>query len=136
MSGPAAAWERPAITAPALTGESERTPYLVEYLLLRLTGVLLSVLVLGHFVVTHFVTDVAKDDSAFVSRQLSSFVWVFWDSLMLAAALAHGATGVRVALADYAISGRRRRAISRALVTACTALFVIGLVAIWRLAHA
>lgn len=136
MSRPAAAWERPVIAVPVVTSESERTPYLVDYVLLRVTGVLLSVLVLGHFVVTHFVTDVARDDSAFVSRRWSSVLWVVWDSLMLAAALAHGATGVRVALADYAISGRRRRVISRLIVAGCTALFVIGLLAIWRLAHA
>ena len=80
MSRPAAAWERPPIAVPLVTSESERTPYLVDYVLLRVTGVLLSVLVLGHFVVTHFVTDVARDDSAFVSRRLSSVLWVVWDS--------------------------------------------------------
>lgn len=125
-----AAWELPAIAA----AEDARTRRVVDYVLLRATGVVLSVLVLGHFAVTHFVTDVARDDSAFVARRLSSAVWVAWDSTMLAAALAHGAIGVRLALADYA-TGRRRRALQRVVVLVAAVLFVLGAVAIGRVAH-
>jgi succinate dehydrogenase / fumarate reductase membrane anchor subunit len=125
-----AAWELPAL----VPDEGVRTRRLVDYVLLRATGVVLSVLVLGHFAVTHFVTDVADDDSAFVARRLSSVLWVTWDSAMLAAALAHGALGVRLALADYA-SGRRRRVAQRSVVAIATVLFVLGAIAIARVAH-
>lgn len=125
-----AAWELP---APAAVEEAP-VRRLVDYVLLRATGVVLSVLVLGHFAVTHLVTDVARDDSAFVARRLSSAVWVAWDSTMLAAALAHGAIGVRLALADYA-TGRRRRALQRSVLVAAALLFVLGAVAIGRVAH-
>jgi succinate dehydrogenase hydrophobic anchor subunit len=97
--------------------------------LLRLTGLVLAVLVLGHFAVTHFVTDVAHDDSAFVARRLSSAVWIVWDSAMLGAALAHGAVGVRLALADYA-SPRRRRLLERLVVALAAVLLVVGSLAI------
>lgn len=126
-----AAWELPAPAAPEQQGDARRV---VDYVLLRATGLILSVLVLGHFVVTHFVTDVAHDDSAFVARRLSSALWIAWDSTMLAAALAHGSVGVRLALADYA-SGRRRRVLQRAVVGASAVLFVLGAVAIGRVAH-
>lgn len=128
-----AAWERPPLAAwtPVETSTGSNV---VDYLVLRLTGVLLSVLVLGHFVVTHFVTDVAHDDSAFVSHRLSSALWVAWDAAMLAAALAHGATGVRIAVADYT-SGRRRRAVSRVVFVASAFLFAVGVAAIWRIAR-
>jgi succinate dehydrogenase hydrophobic anchor subunit len=53
---------------------------------------------------------------------------------MLAAALAHGALGVRLALADYA-SGRRRRVAQRSVVAIATVLFVLGAIAIARVAH-
>ncbi|HVU78142.1 MAG TPA: hypothetical protein VHC67_11195 [Gaiellaceae bacterium] len=125
-----AAWELPAL----VPDEDARTRRLVDYVLLRATGVVLSVLVLGHFAVTHFVTDVADDNSAFVARRLSSALWVTWDSAMLAAALAHGAIGVRLALADYA-SGRRRRVLHRTVVALTTVLFVLGAIAIARVAH-
>jgi succinate dehydrogenase / fumarate reductase membrane anchor subunit len=125
-----AAWELP---APARAAE-ERSTQLVDYVLLRATGVVLSVLVLGHFAVTHFVTDVAHDDSAFVARRLSSALWIAWDSTMLAAALAHGTIGIRLALADYT-AGRKRRLLHRAVVAVATVLFVLGAIAIGRAAH-
>ena len=104
MSAPAA-WELP----PRAVVEDEPSSRVFGYVALRVTGLMLSVLVLGHFAVTHFVTDVARDDSAFVSRRLSSTLWIAWDATMLAAALAHGAFGVRLAIADYSTDARVRR---------------------------
>jgi succinate dehydrogenase / fumarate reductase membrane anchor subunit len=125
-----AAWE----AAPSPVRE-QRAPRLVDYVLLRLTGVLLSVLVLGHFVVTHFVTDVARDDSAFVARRLSSAVWIAWDSAMLAAAVAHGSVGLRIAIADYATPARRR-VLERVVLALGTLVFTVGAAAIARAAGA
>jgi succinate dehydrogenase / fumarate reductase membrane anchor subunit len=122
-----AAWER---TRPEPAVELPRTR-LLDYLLLRLTGLVLSVLVLGHFVVTHLVNDVARDDSAFVARRLSSMLWIAWDSLMLAAALAHGATGLRMAITDHAPRARRQQ-LQWALAALTSVVFVVGVVAIVR----
>jgi succinate dehydrogenase hydrophobic anchor subunit len=96
---------------------------------------MLSVLVLGHFAVTHFVTDVARDNSAFVTRRFSSVLWIAWDATMLAAALAHGAAGVRLALADYSADARRRRFLERCVVSFTVVLFVVGVIAIARSVH-
>lgn len=125
-----AAWENPPRTpaeAPADSGARLR-----DYVVLRLTGLMLTVLVLGHFVVTHFVTDVAHDDSAFVARRLSSAMWVAWDATMLAAALAHGATGIRLATADYARGGR---SLERAVTSIAFVVFAVGVLAIARAAR-
>jgi succinate dehydrogenase / fumarate reductase membrane anchor subunit len=124
-----AAWET---TTPAEPAEPP-SAHLADYIVLRLTGLLLAVLVLGHFVVTHVVTDVAHDDSAFVARRLSSALWIAWDATMLAAAIAHGATGVRLAIADYA-AGTPRWA-EWALVALSALVFAVGLAAIVRVAH-
>jgi succinate dehydrogenase membrane anchor subunit len=129
--GRPAAWELPARTTVA----GERPSGAVDYVLLRVTGVLLAVLVLGHFAVTHLVTDVAHDDSSFVARRLSSAIWVIWDSAMLGAALAHASAGVRIAVADYAF-GRRRRLLQRGVLVIALVLFVVGAVAIGLAAHA
>ena len=101
----------------------------VPYLLMRLTGVLLAVLVCGHFVVMHFATDVAATNAAFVAKRWSQALWIIWDMLMLAAALLHGAIGLNIALADYS-SGRRRRLLRAALYGVTVVLFVYGTVVI------
>jgi succinate dehydrogenase / fumarate reductase membrane anchor subunit len=83
-----------------------------SFVLVRLTGLMLTVLVLGHFTLTHIVHDVADTDAAFVARRWGSALWVIWDWLMLATAIAHGATGVAIAIDDYSpdpASRRRRR---------------------------
>lgn len=128
---------RPAAWEPAKPSTLEAEPKhpIVDYVLLRVTGLILSVLVLGHFAVTHVVTDVAHDDSAFVARRLSSTLWIAWDATMLAAALAHGALGIRIGLADYT-TGHRRRALQRAVLAFAAALFILGAVAIGRIAYA
>ncbi|WP_255948137.1 hypothetical protein [Streptomyces odontomachi] len=101
----------------------------IPYLLIRLTGVLLAVLVCGHFVVVHFATDVAATNATFVARRWSQALWITWDALMLAAALLHGALGLNTALADYS-SGRRRRVLRAVLYAVTVALFVFGAVVI------
>jgi succinate dehydrogenase / fumarate reductase membrane anchor subunit len=126
-----AAWERPPVAAPG-----DPSSRLFTYVLLRVTGLMLAVLVLGHFAVTHFVTDVARDDSAFVARRLSSILWIAWDATMLAAAIAHGTAGVRLALADYAVDAGRRRFLERCVVSFAVVLFVLGVIAIARAVHA
>ena len=124
-----ASWELPGYEPASL--ERSRS---WEYVAVRVTGVLLSVLVLGHFAVTHFVTDVAHDNAGFVARRLSSTLWIAWDSTMLAAALTHGAVGVRIAARDYSRS-RRRHAASRAFVAGVIVVFAVGVAAIARSAH-
>lgn len=131
MSAPAA-WELP----PHAVVEDEPSSRVFGYVALRVTGLMLSVLVLGHFAVTHFVTDVARDDSAFVSRRLSSTLWIAWDATMLAAALAHGAFGVRLAIADYSTDARVRRLWERVVAGVVVVLFVVGVVVIARAANA
>jgi len=126
-----ASWER----APAPAVVTDPSSRLFTYVLLRVTGLVLSVLVFGHFAVTHFVTDVARDDSAFVARRFSSVLWIAWDATMLAAALAHGAAGVRLALADYSADVGRRRLLERSVMSFTVVLFVLGVVAIARAVH-
>lgn len=129
---PRAAWELPPVTTTRGVSRSS----LVDYALLRVSGLALSVLVLGHFAVTHVVTDVADQGSSFVARRLSSWLWIAWDATMLAAALAHGYAGVRMTLADHATGARARRWADRGALGLTGALFLVGAAAIARAAHA
>ena len=126
-----AAWE----LAPRAVPGPETSSRLFEYVVLRVTGLMLSVLVLGHFAVTHFVTDVAHDDSAFVARRLSSTLWIAWDATMLAVALAHGAAGTRLAISDFSTDPQVRRLWSRVTGAVVAALFLLGLLVIVRAAN-
>jgi succinate dehydrogenase / fumarate reductase, membrane anchor subunit len=101
----------------------------LAHVLLRLTGVLLAVLVCGHFAVMHLANDVATTGSTFVARRWSQALWVSWDWVMLAAALLHGAIGLNTAASDYT-TGRRRRLVRAGLVAATVTLFAFGSVVI------
>jgi succinate dehydrogenase hydrophobic anchor subunit len=83
---------------PRIGGDGTRA---ASFVIMRVTGLALAVLVLGHFTLTHIVNDVADTDSAFVAQRWNSALWVAWDWLMLAAAVIHGASGVWIAIDDY-----------------------------------
>jgi succinate dehydrogenase hydrophobic anchor subunit len=99
---------------------------LTVYLTIRLTGLALAVLVLGHFALTHVVTDVADTDAGFIARRWGTALWIAWDWLMLAAALVHGAAGVWIAIDDYTPDRRRRRRRRAALAGTCAVLLALG----------
>jgi succinate dehydrogenase / fumarate reductase, membrane anchor subunit len=98
----------------------------VAYLVVRVTGALLAVLVLGHFALTHVVEDVADTGSAFIGRRWASAFWLLWDWAMLGAAFAHAGAGVWVVIDDYTPDPTRRRDRRRLLVAGCAALWAIG----------
>lgn len=103
------------------------TPRTYAYLMVRITGVLLAVLVTGHFAVTHIVNDVAATNASFVTQRWGSALWVVWDALLLACALAHGASGIWVAVDDY-VSPRGRRPWRAVLIAGTAVLFALGAV--------
>ncbi len=107
---------------PSRAATSSRT---FNYLAIRVSGVLLAVLVLGHFVVTHITTDVVATNAGFIAQRWSSALWLVWDWLMLAAALLHGGVGVGIAVDDYA-TGPARRVLRRGILCLCIGLFGFG----------
>lgn len=104
----------------------------LAWVLVRVTGLLLTVLVLGHFAITHILTDVADTNAAFVGRRWGSALWLVWDWLMLAAALSHGGIGIWIAIEDYAGNLTLRRLLHRLLVAVTAVLFVLGTATIVR----
>jgi succinate dehydrogenase hydrophobic anchor subunit len=98
----------------------------VRYLVLRLTGVMLAVLVLGHFALTHIVYDVAATNAAFIAQRWSSALWVAWDGLMLGAAFAHGAAGLLVIVRDVRTGRSSRRIWLTTLLGLTFLLLILG----------
>jgi succinate dehydrogenase hydrophobic anchor subunit len=84
-------------TAPHLRRVGQRGLYLT----IRITGVMLAVLALGHYGLTHVINDVAETDSAFVAARWSSALWIVWDALLLGAALLHAMAGMTTVIRDH-----------------------------------
>lgn len=122
---------RQSLTSPSDSGESSRdgeptTNGYYIWLMIRLTGLLLSILVLGHFAVTHIVTDVADTDAGFVAKRWGSALWITWDSMMLAAAFLHGGAGIWMIIGEYARDHHGKTQLRVLLVIVSSLLFVIG----------
>lgn len=110
--------------------QSDTRGRLIAWVAVRVTGVLLSILVLGHFAMTHILTDVGDTGTNFIARRWASATWLVWDWLLLGCALLHGACGVWVAISDYAVTPRRRAVGQRLLAVATIVIFAVGSAAI------
>ncbi|TDC51682.1 succinate dehydrogenase hydrophobic membrane anchor protein [Actinomadura sp. KC345] len=97
-----------------------------SFLVIRTTGVLLAVLALGHFGLTHIVHDVAETDSSFIARRWSSALWVVWDGLLLVSALAHVGAAMTAVVRDYQTDRAGQRRTLTWLRALLAALLVVG----------
>lgn len=104
-----------------------RLPQRATYLTIRITGVLLAVLALGHFAITHVLNDVATTTSAFVARRWGSVLWVIWDGLLLSAALLHAGAGLVAVIRDYRTRPPSQRRWFGGLAALVGTVFVIGM---------
>jgi succinate dehydrogenase / fumarate reductase membrane anchor subunit len=76
---------------------------LYSWLFMRLSGLLLVVLVLGHLFIMNILDGgVHKINFGFVAGRWASPFWQFWDLAMLWLAQIHGGNGVRTVINDYA----------------------------------
>lgn len=101
-----------------------RTSFQVwQWLFMRVSGVILLFLALGHLAIQHVFNDVGDLDFAVVAARWSSTFWRTWDWLLLVLAVIHGANGVRVLAEDY-IRGHRAR------LLAMSALYAVAIVTI------
>ena len=74
-----------------------------SWLFMRMSGVVLVVLVLGHILIMNILDGgVHRINWGFVAGRWASPFWQFWDLLMLWLAELHGANGLRTVINDYA----------------------------------
>ena len=72
------------------------------WVFMRVSGVLLLVLAVGHVLIMHvFGQGVDRVNFGFVAVRWQSPFWRTWDWLMLSLALVHGINGLRVISLDY-----------------------------------
>jgi succinate dehydrogenase / fumarate reductase membrane anchor subunit len=104
-----------------LEGNFER----YAWLFMRLSGVAMLVLAVGHMVIQHVLNSSANLTLQFVAVQWSSWGWKAFDILLLWMAIPHGIRGLYNILSDYIHNPGLRR-----LVGGLLALFVVATV-IW-----
>ncbi len=85
---------------------------LYAWFFMRVSGVLLMFLALGHLVIMHLINNVDHIDYAFVAARWATPFWRCYDLLMVILALLHGFNGARVLVDDYLKGGRRILALS------------------------
>ena len=79
------------------------------WVFMRVSGVLLLFLAVGHFLLMHVINPVETISYAFVAKRFSFFFWRAYDLLMLWLAMLHGINGVRILVDDYVHSPRWHR---------------------------
>ena len=71
---------------------------LYAWLFMRLSGVLLVVLAIGHLAIMHWLHGVEDIDFNFVAARYNGLFWRSYDWLMLVLAMLHGGNGVRTVI--------------------------------------
>jgi succinate dehydrogenase / fumarate reductase membrane anchor subunit len=83
------------------------------WLFMRLSGLVLVIMALLHFGITHILNDVVETDFDFLAQRWANPLWRVFDWVLLALALLHGLVGVRTIIDDYV-----RRTVLRGMVKA------------------
>ena len=97
------------------------------WLFMRISGLVLLFLAVGHVLIMHVLGEgVDRVDFAFIQLRWASLFWKTWDWLMLVLALLHGVNGLRMIVLDYVRPAGARRAINGFFVILGAALMVLG----------
>ena len=85
---------------------------------MRISGIVLVFLVLGHLLIMNILDGgVQRINFAFVAGRWSSPFWQVWDLLQLWLAMIHGANGMRTIINDYSERDQTRFWLKAALLT-------------------
>jgi succinate dehydrogenase / fumarate reductase membrane anchor subunit len=94
---------------------------------MRISGILLVFLVLGHFTIVHLLGGgLNRVNFAFVAGRWANPFWQTWDWLMLFLGLLHGANGLKTIINEYVRSPGRRAALKSTLYVLTTVFILLG----------
>ena len=105
---------------------------LYAWLFMRISGVVLVFLVLGHLFIMNILDGgVQRINFAFVAGRWASPFWQVWDLAMLWLAMLHGTNGLRTIIADYAAKPRTRFWLHTLLYVSAVFVVVCGTLVIF-----
>lgn len=121
------------IAAPRSGRSSQRSNFeLYSWLFMRVSGIVLVFLVLGHLVIMNILDGgVQRINFAFVAGRWASPFWQVWDLAMLWLAMIHGTNGMRTIINDYAERGSTRFWLKNVLYVASVFTIVLGTLVIF-----
>ena len=97
------------------------------WLFMRISGLVLLVLAVGHVLIMHvWDNGVDRVNFAFIQLRWASPFWKTWDWLMLVLALLHGVNGLRVITLDYVRPAGARLTINAFFAVLGAALMALG----------
>ena len=99
---------------------------------MRLSGLALVLLVLGHMLIMHVLVELTGNEInfAFVQSRWGTPFWRIYDLLLLVLAFVHGANGARVVVTDYITHRTARSLVIGILVAASAVWLVLGMLVI------
>jgi succinate dehydrogenase / fumarate reductase membrane anchor subunit len=101
---------------------------------MRISGIVLVFLALGHLCITHLINNVEKINYAFVANRWANpktgVIWRLWDLTMINLAVLHGFNGLREILFEYVLRPGRRVVMSTILWGVAIGLIGLGTYAI------
>lgn len=102
------------------------------WLFMRISGLVLLFLALGHLLVMHLMgTGAERINFGFVAVRWQNPAWRTWDWMLLMLALIHGINGLRVVVQDYVRPAGARFAVNMVFYTLGFILFVLGTVVVF-----
>ena len=93
---------------------------------MRISGLALVFLVLGHMFIMHVLVELAggEIDFAFVQSRWGTPFWRIYDFALLVLAFLHGANGARVVIGDY-VANRTARGLIIGVLLAMSAIWLV-----------
>lgn len=107
---------------------SQRSNFeLYSWLFMRISGLVLVFLVLGHLFIMNFLDGgVQRINFAFVAGRWASPFWQVWDLTMLWLAMLHGTNGMRTIINDYAERDQTRFWLKMILYVSAGFIILLG----------
>ena len=93
---------------------------------MRISGLVLLFLALGHLVLMHLIHNVDEVNYAFVAGRYAGWFWRGYDLAMVILAMLHGTNGARILIDDYLHAPRWRLLALCALYLICGGLLALG----------
>jgi succinate dehydrogenase / fumarate reductase membrane anchor subunit len=121
------------LEAPRSARTRSRTNFeLYSWLFMRVSGLVLIFLVLGHLFIMNILDGgVQRINFAFVAGRWSSPFWQVWDLLMLWLAQLHGGNGLRTIINDYAERDSTRLLLKAVLYASVVLILFTGTLVIF-----
>jgi succinate dehydrogenase / fumarate reductase membrane anchor subunit len=114
-------------------GKRSRTNFeMYSWIFMRMSGVLLVVLVLGHLLIMNVLDGgVQRVNFGFVAGRWASPFWRTWDLMQLWLAELHGTNGLRTIINDYAVRDSTRFWLKMLLYASAFLVLVLGTLVIF-----